>query len=88
MKSMKHHIHSFFQKPEFWGLTSVGERGQVVIPAGTRKRLDLKKGDKLVVITRGEKFIGMVKAEEITGFLKKWLLKLEKLEGKNAKQSD
>lgn len=85
---MKRHIHSFFRKPEFWGLTSVGERGQVVIPAGARKELNIKKGDKLAVITKGEKFIGMIKSDELTGFLKRWLSKLENLEGKNGKKSN
>lgn len=83
MKSMKRHIsHHFFKKPEFWGLTSVGERGQVVIPVGARKNLNLTKGDKLAVISKGNRLIAMIKSDELTGFLKRWLEKIEKLEGK------
>ena len=86
MKSNIH--HHFFKKPEFWGLTSVGERGQVVIPIGARKSLNLKKGNKLAVISKGDKLIAMIKADELSGFLKRWLEKIEKLEGKNESNND
>lgn len=33
----------------FMGSATVGERGQVVIPAEARERLDIKPGDKLLV---------------------------------------
>jgi AbrB family looped-hinge helix DNA binding protein len=33
----------------FYGAVTVGERGQIVIPAEARKTLDLKHGDKLLV---------------------------------------
>lgn len=32
------------------GITVIGERGQVVIPQEIRKRLNLKKGSKFIVI--------------------------------------
>lgn len=68
----------FWGRPKFWGLTSIGERGQVVIPAKARKALQLKKGDKLLVISKGNKLLGFLKAQEISSILKKWLNKLEK----------
>jgi len=34
----------------FFGSVTVGERGQVVIPAEARKRLDINPGDKLLVM--------------------------------------
>lgn len=34
---------------EFFGSTTVGERGQVVIPSEARDSLKLEKGDKLLV---------------------------------------
>jgi len=37
---------------EFYGSTSIGERGQVVIPKKLRISLDLKKGDKFVVMEK------------------------------------
>ncbi|MFH0816327.1 MAG: AbrB/MazE/SpoVT family DNA-binding domain-containing protein [Methanobacteriota archaeon] len=39
-----------FPKPEFYGSATVGERGQVVLPASARKRLGLSAGDKLLVV--------------------------------------
>ena len=35
--------------PKFYGMTTVGERGQVVIPKQVRKLLGIKSGDKLIV---------------------------------------
>lgn len=35
---------------QFFGSVTVGERGQVVIPAEARKRLDIQPGDKLLVM--------------------------------------
>lgn len=34
----------------FYGAVTVGERGQVVIPAEAREQLDFKPGDKLLVM--------------------------------------
>ncbi len=61
------------------GITSLGERGQVVIPAKIREELNLKKGDKLLVFAKHRHFIGIVRFEEISGFMKKWLAKLESM---------
>jgi AbrB family looped-hinge helix DNA binding protein len=69
----------FHGEPKFWGATSVGERGQVVIPAKARKFLKLKKGDKLLVVSKGDKLLGFLKVDEISAFLKKWLSKLEEI---------
>lgn len=35
---------------QFFGAVTVGERGQVVIPAEARKRMDINPGDKLLVM--------------------------------------
>ena len=67
----------FHDKPQIWGVTTVGERGQVVIPAKAREELKLEKGDQLVVISKGKKLIGFVKESEITGMLKSWLREIE-----------
>jgi len=34
---------------KFYGSTTMGERGQIVLPVKLRKDFNLKKGDKLVV---------------------------------------
>ena len=58
-------------------ITSIGERGQVVIPAEIREKLNLKKGEKLMVFSKGKNFIGMVKAEEMGKYFKEMLSKIE-----------
>jgi len=78
----KHKNKIFHGEPKCWGVTSVGERGQVVIPSEARKFLKLKKGEKLLVMSKGDKLLGFLKSSEISGFLKKWLAKIEKMEKK------
>jgi AbrB family looped-hinge helix DNA binding protein len=39
-----------FGKHEFFGSTTVGERGQIVLPADLRKKFNINAGDKLIVI--------------------------------------
>jgi AbrB family looped-hinge helix DNA binding protein len=39
--------------PRFYGATTIGERGQVVIPAEARKDLDLTHSTKLMVFSGG-----------------------------------
>jgi AbrB family looped-hinge helix DNA binding protein len=38
------------KKPIFYGSTTVGERGQIVLPAKLRKDFKINKGDKLLVM--------------------------------------
>jgi len=37
-------------KPEFYGSATVGERGQIVLPAELRKKFGINAGDKLLVL--------------------------------------
>ncbi len=37
-----------------FGTTSLGEKGQVVIPADIRASLNLEKGEKLIVLAKGK----------------------------------
>jgi AbrB family looped-hinge helix DNA binding protein len=37
-------------RPDFFGITTVGERGQIVVPKDAREALHLEAGDKLVVM--------------------------------------
>ena len=39
--------------PKFYGATTIGERGQVVIPAEARKDLDLTHSTKVMVFSGG-----------------------------------
>lgn len=57
-------------------IVTVGERGQVVIPAGIRKSFGVAAGDKLVVFARPDKgvcLVPMSRLPEIQKFLKKKL---------------
>ncbi|EKD66774.1 MAG: hypothetical protein ACD_49C00011G0003 [uncultured bacterium (gcode 4)] len=45
--------------------TSVWERWQVVIPKEVREMLDIKKWDNLVVLMKDNKYIWMVKSDNI-----------------------
>jgi len=68
-------MHHFNEK--LIGITSLGERGQVVIPANIREELNLKKSDKLLVFAKHRHFIGIVKFDEMSGLMKKMLSKIE-----------
>ena len=61
-------MHKF---PRFYGMVTVGERGQVVIPKEVRKLLQIKAGDKLIA-TAGHpdrKMVGFVPADDFAQFL-------------------
>jgi AbrB family looped-hinge helix DNA binding protein len=44
---------------KFHGVTSIGERGQLVIPKELRKSFDFKKGDKFIVMEKAGAIILM-----------------------------
>lgn len=49
----------------FFGSTTIGEKGQVVVPAEARKSMDLKTGDKLLVFGMGKNMLAFAKAEQL-----------------------
>lgn len=52
------------------GTVTVGERGQVVIPADIRKSFGIKAGDKLIVMAKQErKMIGLIPTEDFNRLL-------------------
>lgn len=51
-----------------FGMVTVGDKGQIVIPAKARKIFDIKTGDKLIVLGDIEQGLAMVKADFITDF--------------------
>lgn len=55
-----------------YGIVTVGERGQIVIPKEARDQFDIKPGDKLVVAGDIRKGIAIVKA----GVMKELALKI------------
>ena len=47
------------------GTTTVGSKGQIVIPSSVRKELNISPGDQLLVMVKLGKAIGLVKANEL-----------------------
>lgn len=69
---------------KFYGLTTVGERGQVVIPKGVRAAMKIKPKERFFIFAHDDEIIAMIKPEhfnslinEITGVLAK-MKKLKK----------
>lgn len=63
-------IHKKMQSQDkLYGTTTMGVRGQVVIPAEARKDLKLKPGDQLVVMGKFGKVLGLMKTEEMSAFV-------------------
>ena len=48
-----------------FGVVTVGEKGQIVIPAKARKVFDIKAGDQLIVLGDEEQGIAIVKGEDL-----------------------
>jgi AbrB family looped-hinge helix DNA binding protein len=67
-----------------YGIVTVGERGQIVIPKEARDQFDIKPGDKLIVVGDIEKGLGVVKADAV----KEFALKIMGVVGKAEKKED
>ncbi|MEW6524144.1 MAG: AbrB/MazE/SpoVT family DNA-binding domain-containing protein [Bacillota bacterium] len=72
---------SILRGSDFYGAATVGERGQIVIPAEARKRYGIEIGDKLMVFGRhhGGGLI-LMKAELVTKIVTTALSELSGLE--------
>jgi AbrB family looped-hinge helix DNA binding protein len=54
----------------FFGSVTVGERGQVVIPADARKRFGIEAGDKMLIMSGpGEKSLMLCKLDSLREFM-------------------
>ena len=60
---------SKFHGPKVYGTVTVGERGQIVIPAGLRKTFKIAAGDKLFVLSKSEEFISLIPSGQFDEFL-------------------
>lgn len=59
---------------KFYGTTTVGEKGQIVLPAQLRKDMDIKAGEKLSVLVFGKmgcQGIVVVKSNILTFIIEK-----------------
>lgn len=64
----------------FYGTTTLGERGQAVIPAEARKALKLKAGDKLLVFSMHNDMLVMTKLSQLQKFASHLSKKLNSME--------
>ncbi len=62
---------------DFYGATTIGEKGQVVIPAEAREAMGLNKGDKLLVFGTGNDMITFTKLSNLEKFATNLSKKLE-----------
>jgi len=65
----------------FYGTTTLGEKGQVVIPADAREALHLKKGEKLLVFSIGNDMLAFSKVAHLEKFASKLAKRLELVRG-------
>jgi AbrB family looped-hinge helix DNA binding protein len=66
---------------KLFGTATVGEKGQIVIPVEARNDLDLKVGDKLLVVSGpGNQGLLIMKPDVIRKFAKKMNENFEKLQ--------
>ncbi|TRZ93871.1 AbrB/MazE/SpoVT family DNA-binding domain-containing protein [bacterium] len=75
-------------KGKAYGAATIGERGQLVIPAELRKALKIKSGDQLMVFAKlDKKVINLMPEKEFSEFLDKAAKLIAKLESKIHKQN-
>jgi AbrB family looped-hinge helix DNA binding protein len=65
---------------EFYGTTTIGERGQIVIPQEARKALKLKNGEKLLAFGMGKDMLVLAKVSQLQKFAKNLSTKLDSLQ--------
>ena len=58
-----------YKQDKFYGATTVGSRGQVVIPVKARKDLSIKPGDQLLVLGKLGKLVALMKPEKLEEIL-------------------
>ena len=79
-------MNGFF-KGKVYGAVTVGERGQLVIPADLRKDLKIGPGDKLMIFAKiDRKMISIMREEDFSAFLQKASRIISKLESKVPKK--
>lgn len=82
MNSQKSSKACFFEEC-FYGSVTVGERGQIVIPAEARTQMGIQQGDKLLIMKHPAHHGLMVfKIDEAREFLDEFNQMLNKAEGK------
>ena len=70
------------EQKKFLGITTLGEKGQVVIPAEARKRMKLKTGEKLMVVSPHDNALILIKASQMESFAKNLARKVASIKRK------
>ncbi len=79
-------MHIF--KGKAYGPVTVGERGQLVIPAELRKALHIKASDQLMVFAKLDKrIISLMPSKDFSQFLEQAAKLISKLENKLPKKN-
>jgi AbrB family looped-hinge helix DNA binding protein len=65
-----------------YGMTTIGERGQVVIPKEIRKIMKIKPGDQFLVFCRDNAVIGFIKPEKFDTIIERHISHLKNLKSK------
>ncbi len=68
-------------KKKFYGTTTLGEKGQLVIPAEARAAMSLKKGEKLLVFGLGSDLVVLSKLANLEKFAAHLADRLETIRG-------
>jgi AbrB family looped-hinge helix DNA binding protein len=71
----------------FFGTATVGERGQIVIPAEARKKLGIETGDKLLIVGHGEKGLMLLQIDAMREFMNAMMQDIDQVE-KEHRQHD
>jgi AbrB family looped-hinge helix DNA binding protein len=64
---------------KFLGITTLGEKGQVVVPAEARLRMKLKTGDKLMVMSPHEGALVLMKTSHFEAFARNIMKRLDSI---------
>ena len=71
----------------FYGSTTIGERGQIVLPAKLRKDFHIKKSDKFLVIGDPKSYrIALINAESMSTYLDVMSKQIDKMKSTIKKQ--
>ncbi len=80
-------MHGIF-KGKVYGAVTIGDRGQLVIPAELRKALKIKSGDQLMVFAKLDKrVINLMPSHDFSKFLECAAKLISKLESKVPKKN-
>lgn len=64
---------------KFYGSTTLGEKGQVVVPVEARKFMKLKVGEKLLVFGKGDDMLALAKVSQIHKFAEELSQRLDSI---------